>query len=175
MKNIRKYVSVIITVILLAFVTSIGIYNIINNKKFFDASITALLTIVIAIIFSYWFTQIKSDKRKRSEKIDSMLYKIQSIISDPGFLSVETDEICRKNLIAHRSVGNKITYLKKICEDGSDVKVKVLELETEFGRFREFYGDHYCDKEYMKKSEKELLNYVTKIDDKADEIHTLIL
>lgn len=175
MRNIRKYVSVIITVILLAFVISIGIYNVINNKKFFDASITALLTIVIAIIFSYWFTQIKSDKRKRSEKIDSMLYKIQSIISDPGFLSVETDEICRKNLIAHRSVGNKITYLKKICEDGSDVKAKVLELEEEFGRFREFYGDHYCDKEYMKKSEKELLNYVTKIDDKADEIHTLIL
>ena len=79
MRNIRKYVSVIITVILLAFVTSIGIYNVINNKKFFDASITALLTIVIAIIFSYWFTQIKSDKRKRSEKIDSMLYKMQSI------------------------------------------------------------------------------------------------
>lgn len=175
MRNIRKFSSKILTGILLIIALCIGIYNAKKNDGFLNASITELLTIIIAIIFSYWFVQIKSDKRKKNEKIDTMIYKIQSIVSDPEFLSVETDQICRKNLIAHRSVGNKITYLKKICEDDSDIKVKVLELENEFNGFREFYGNHYCDKQYMSKSEKDLLNYVTKIDDKADEIHTLTL
>ena len=175
MSIMRKHASKIITAILLLLIFVLCIYNFVSNPDFLDASVSALMTITIAIIFSYWFAQIKSDKRKRNEKIDTLLYKIQEIVGNSDFISAETEEVCRKNLISHRSIANKITCIKIACEDDKCIKDKVSQLEDEFKRFREFYGNHYTQKDYMKDSEKDLLNYITIIDDKADEIHIMLL
>lgn len=171
----RKHASKISTAVLLLLIVGLCIYNLVNNPNFLDTSFTALITIAIALIFSYWFTQIKNDKRKRNEKIDTLLYKIQEIVRNLDFISADTDEVCRKNLISHRSIANKIKYIKIACEDDKNIQEKVSQLEDEFKRFREFYGNHYAQKDYMKDSIKDLLNYITIIDDKADEIHIMLL
>ena len=175
MTSVKKHAGKIITAILLIAIFILCLYNFCNNPDFLEASATALITIAVAIIFSYWLTQIKSDKRKRNEKIDKLLYKIQEIVGNPDFISAETPEVCRKNLISHRSVVNKINCIKIACEEDKRITDKVLQLEDEFKRFREFYGDHYAQKEYMKNSDKDLINYIAKIDDKADEIHIMLL
>lgn len=171
MKFLQKHGNVIITISLVVCIGGLGIYNVINNKLFLKVSASSLLTMFIAVIVSFWLVQLKNDKRKLNDKIDKLVYKIQDIISSSDFTSCETADICRKNLILHRSVANKIEYLKSVCEKDDNIKSSILEIENEFRALREFYSDHYMDEEYMRKSQKEFQNYITKIDDEADKIH----
>lgn len=171
----KEIISIAVTVVLCIIGILLCIYNVLYNDKFFKVSVTSLLTIFIAVIFSYWFVQRKNDKRNKNEKIDKMVYKIQEIVCGSDFISSVNEDMSRKNLIRHRSVANKITYLKDVCGENNEVKSAIIEIEKEFESFREFYGNHYKDQEYMEKSQNELFNYITKIDDKADEIHVMLL
>ena len=150
-------------------------YNVVSNERFFEASITSILTILVALLFSYYFTQQKNDIRKKNEKIDNLIYKIQEIILDSEFIESDNDAISRKNLIKQRSVANKIEYLCNITSTSVELANLVKEIKETFSNYREFYGEHYTDIEYMEKSKKDLLNYVVKIDDLADKIHISLL
>ena len=174
MKNQQKITNMV-GIIFVISIVAIGIYNIFTNSEFWETSITALLTALVAVMFSYLFVQSKNDRVRRNEKIDKLLYKIQDIITEDEFISVDNEEIVRKNLIKHRSVANKILYLEKMSNCDSEIKTNVKELENEFRIFREFYGDHYSDKDYMHKSYKQIYNFIIKIDDLADKIHIQLL
>ena len=165
MKNSRvsKYSLVIVFIICMF---GIIVYNLLNNDKFLETSVTSIISIVIAVVISYVFVQKKTDLRSKKEKIDKLLYKIQDIIGGESFsLSGK-----RENLILHRSISNKLAGLKKIQMD-KDIMKKIEDIEQVFGDFREFYGNHYNDSEYMEKSRIELINYIQRIDDICDEIH----
>lgn len=163
-------VGITIVVILI-----IGICNMICYNKFWETSVSSIITLLIAVVFSYYFTQSKNDIRKKKEKADRLLYKIQDIILEKGFIESDPEEISRVNLIKHRSLANKIECLKKTCKGDDEIYKDIEKLEEEFSRFREFYGEHYKDSEYMLKSQNELQNYVTKMDDIADQIHIKIM
>ena len=145
-----------------------GIYNIINNDDFLKAPLTTMISILVAIVLSYFFTQRKTDDRRKMEKIDNLLYKIQDIILDKEFIVVQDSD-----LIVHRSIANKIKYLKDNAP--CDLKSDVDRLEDIFEDYRLFYGEHYMDKDYMEKSKKDLLNYVMKFDDVCDSLHMRLL
>lgn len=151
------------------------LYNLFNNDTFFSVPVTSLLTVLVAVVFSYWLVQSRNDKRKKNDKLGSLLYKIQDIIQQKEFIESNNEAIQRRNLIKQRSVGNKIEYLKNGCGKDASIKKLVEELEGEFLRFREFYCEHYKDQDYMQKSEKELLNYIIRMDDIADKIHMALL
>lgn len=107
MKKFLKGVSIIA---FFGVILKIGIYNYRNNVKFFEASFTSLVTIIVAVVVSFLFVQLKTDKRRQNEKIDELIYKIQGYITEESF--VMGGEHSRKNLILHRSIINKIRYLK---------------------------------------------------------------
>ena len=79
MKNSRvsKYSLVIVFIICMF---GIIVYNLLNNDKFLETSVTSIISIVIAVVISYVFVQKKTDLRRKNEKIDKLLYKIQDII-----------------------------------------------------------------------------------------------
>lgn len=145
-----------------------GIYNFCTNPQFLTASLTSIVTIAIALIVSYFLVQRKTDDRRKREKIDRLLYKIQDTILDKDFLEINTTD-----LITHRSVANKIEYLEDNVT--GDIKKKISRIKELFEEYREFYSNHYTDKEYMEKSLKELTNYVARIDDLCDEVHLMLL
>lgn len=143
---------------------ALGTYNIVFNKDFFKTPLTTLVSVLVAIILSYYLTQRKVDDRRRKEKIDQLLYKIQGIVLEDNFIIVQDTD-----LILHRSVANKIQYLEKNIPN--EIRDDVNRLANIFKDYRYFYGEHYKDDDYMKKSKKDLLNYITKIDDICDSIH----
>lgn len=148
-------------------------YNLVNNQKFFEASFTTIVSIVIAVVVSYCFVQRKNDERRKKEKLDKLVYKIQSMILDDEIASVDSEEIIRKNFIRHRSLGNKIQYLKDYKTES--IEEYVEKLEDNFKQFREFYSDHHKEKEYMINSVKEIANFKARIDDTCDKIHMILM
>lgn len=163
------------TIILVVFIVIVGVYNSINNKDFFETSVAPLLTALIAVLFSYMFVQRKNDRIRKNEKIDKLLYRIQEIIADNDFISSDNDIISRKNLLQHRSIANKISYIEEAGKGNKKIEVDIQKLKEEFERFREFYGNHYTDTQYIRKSYNELRNYIIKMDDISDKIHISLL
>lgn len=171
----RKVFEIIGWIVVILVFTSLFFYNLINNDTFFSAPFTSLMTVGVALFVSYGLVQSRNNRRKKSDKLSNLLYKIQGIIRQEEFVESQSERIQRRNLIMQRSVGNKIEYLKKGCEKDTSLKKLVEQMEEEFLRFREFYGEHYKDQDYMRKSEKELMNFIVKMDDIADKIHIELL
>jgi len=146
----------------------LGIYNISFNEDFFKTPLTTMISVLVAIIVSYYFTQRKVDDRRKKEKIDQLLYKIQGIILDSQFIEVKDTD-----LIVHRSIANKIQYLEMNIPD--EMRGDINRLADIFKDYRFFYGEHYKDDDYMNRFKKDLLNYITKIDDVCDNIHMKLL
>lgn len=168
-----KYLGNIISGIAFIVILGIAIYNGFNNSDFWEISIGPVITLLIAIILSYYLTQRKNDKTHVNEKIDHLVYKIQDTILEDTFLSAENEQIQRTNLINHKIIANKINQLKEICKDQKVIE-NLTHIEREFSELREFYGEHYKDTEYMKKSDAQLKNYVAQIDNYCDAIHILL-
>lgn len=157
------------SIVFLTVCTGLCTYNLFYNNEFFETSFTTIISIIIAVMVSYFLTQKKTDDRRKSEKIDKLLYKIQEIICDEKFTVVK-----EQDLIIHRSVANKIVYLKdNITDEG--MKGLINRMEEIFEEYRDFYSNHYKDTEYMEKSTKELANYVSRMDDLCDEIHMKLM
>ena len=134
-----------------------------------EANFTTLVSIVIAVLISYFFVQHRTDERRKQEKIDKLLYKIQDTILDEKFLTIKDED-----LIIQRSIVNKIGYIKENIKNDK-IKEDIDRIEDLFSQYREFYGNHYSDSEYMKKSNKELQNYISRIDDTCDHLHMKLL
>ncbi|WP_313583322.1 hypothetical protein [Lacrimispora sp.] len=164
-----KIFSVLTVLLFIIIVLVLIFYNLKNNVDFFKTPLSTIISLVIAIIVSYYFVQKKTDDRRKKEKIDRLLYKIQDLIADEAFLSVESDEIIRKNHILHRSVGNKLKYVNENVDGLFANEMKKIS-ET-FEEMREFYGNHYNDPDYVNKSVKEITNFKSIIDDNCDKIH----
>jgi hypothetical protein len=77
-----------------------------------------------------------------------------------------------------RTIINRIIIMKELAENikySSDVEKNIEELENEFKRYREFYGEHYTSKEYMKESINDIHNYVNKMDSLCDRIYAFLM
>lgn len=165
MKIIKKIGVAILSICFIV----LCIYNIFCNKDFFETSITAVISILVAIIVSYVLVQHKTDERRKKEKIDNLLYKIEKILQKEDFLVVKEGD-----LILQRSISNKICFLENYVEN-IDIKTDITRMKEYFDQYREFYGNHYKDNTYMEKSKNELMNYISRIDDICDSIHMKLL
>lgn len=168
----KKFIKPIGVVVFLGVIIGLGAYNLKNNCKFFEASFTTLATLVIAVIVSFLLVQWKTDQRRQHEKIDDLLYKIQSYMNPESF--VMGGERARENLIQHRSIANKIRCIKgqKLNKEIFD---EVKKIESNFKKLRSMYGDCYTNDEKLKENYPALKNYVLLIDDSCDKIHMMLL
>ena len=173
MKKNSLFLSLGIIILFIIVISGLVYYNIKNNTEFFETSFSTVMSMVIAVVVSYYFVQKKTDNRRKKEKVDKLLYKIQEVIIDENFLSVENEEIIRKNLILHRSIANKLKYVNDNIDDSFNEDMKKIS-ET-FEKLREFYGDHFNDSDYIKKSVKEITNFKSIIDDNCDNIHMKLI
>lgn len=165
---IKKNLGHIVLGVFVLACIALGVYNFKNNVDFLKAPLSTIMSILIAVIVSYLFVQKKTDDRRKREKIDKLLYKIQDLISVSDFTDVKEGD-----LILHRSIANKIEFLENNTED--NLKEEAKKLKETFNSYRDFYGNHYADADYMSKSKVELMNYIKLIDDTCDKMHMKLL
>ena len=144
------------------------IINALRNPDFIKMSLYNVLTLYIAIIIAYYFSQSKNDERKRKEKLEEIISKIQSsVTSEEAYITEETtkDEIT----MFQRNLSQKITVLSSFA-----IKYKIEEetkyIYDRFYEYKDFIGDHLTDMPFLQKSRIDLKKWLDLIDNKCDEI-----
>lgn len=128
---------------------------------------------LFVVFVSFYLVQRKNDRRKKIEKIEQIVSKIQEIINDPSIYSVSAEESKQKALMLHRTCSNKINLLRD-TEMSDEENKCILNISDEFRRIREFIGEHLEDQGYIDKSKTTITNYIVKIDDLCDTLQLLL-
>lgn len=153
----RKSVSIgkwILSVLLaIAFVVFV-IYNIINNDEFWNASAVNIITILIAIVISYFFVQRKSDLRKQKDILLNLINGLQLQISSEKAYNF-TNQTGEEILMRKRDISNKIHILSEI-QDAFSLHDEVKFVCDKFDEYEKLISDHISDLEYLVKSQNEL-------------------
>lgn len=153
----RKSVSIgkWILIVLLAIAFGVFIiYNIINNDEFWNASAVNIITILIAIVISYFFVQRKSDLRKQKDILLNLINGLQLQISSEKAYNF-TGQTGEEILMRKRDISNKIHILSEI-QDAFSLQDEVKFVCDKFDEYEKLISDHISDLEYLAKSQNEL-------------------
>ena len=81
LKKIVKVISIILTIVCITSLIYTVIFNLKENCScFFRANISEVVTIVFAVIFAYYYVELRNDGRKQKEVIENNVKKIQQYI-----------------------------------------------------------------------------------------------
>lgn len=130
------------------------LYNIGHNEEFWNASAVNIITILIAVVISYFLVQRKSDRRKQKEILLDLINKLRLLIDSEeacDFTGQSREEILMRN----RDISNKVQILTNIqTVFGIEDDMKFIQEKAE--EYLSLVGDHSMDLEYLVKSKKEL-------------------
>ena len=96
----------------------IGIHNYRTNENFWEMQFSSVMTLLVAVLISYLFTQRRNDRRKQKEILLKLLELIQAVTENPTSYTIspvkENWEQERQNiLMVKRRLSNHIRMLKK--------------------------------------------------------------
>lgn len=130
------------------------LYNIRYNEEFWSASAVNIITILIAVVISYFLVQRKSDRRKQKEILLDLINKLRLLIDSEetyDFTGQSREEIMMRN----RDISNKVQILTNLqTVFGIEEDMKFIQEKTE--EYLSLVGDHSMDLDYLIKSKKEL-------------------
>lgn len=163
----RKNVILLIASILI--LSPLVIYNIKCNSEFFKVPISSIITIIIALVFTYYFSQKKNDERKKKDAIYNCLEKMQELLSKKELIEIKNEDDQKENSMTIRNLRNRIDCLKGIVLNDSFNK-GIEEIDKNLNEYKTFIGDYISDIEYLIKSRTQLLRYINLIDSKTQEL-----
>ena len=150
----RSWLSYILLFLFICLIFVWVFYNIKNNTNFWQASAANVITIVIAVLISFYLVQKKTDRRKQKDILLDLILKLRLQLESEetfDFSGQEQAEITMRN----RDIGNKIQILKRTADlFGTQDDVKFI--EEHFEEYRQLIDDHFPDLEYLSKSKTEL-------------------
>lgn len=169
MKEKTKKVIIVLFVIfiLVAIVAYLQIeFN--ANTDFWKINISETLTVIVAVVFTYYFCELENNERIIKKKIEEVLNDIQNTIIDkcdinPGTLS-KNEKL--KNL---KYINNKILILEKLVDE--DLKDDIKYVKEEYQKYKNFISQNINEpKEYFERDERMILikNYLDNMDNKID-------
>ncbi len=155
--------------IMLLVVFVLGVYNCIKNPEFWTMSMANILTIVVAVIFTYYMTQKTNDIRRKKDIVGKILDRLYVLISDPRMCRINSSEDVDFVKINVRTISNKISCLKEMAKE-LQYEEEVRQMEETFSLYEDFISDHIDDLPYLEKSGRELNNKIALLDNKCDMI-----
>lgn len=171
-KILQKILSIAVIVISVAVIVGLVIlciYNWCVNKSFFEMSISNIITFLIAIVFSYYYSQRNSDKRKRKEIVEKNINKLQNLINDSILYNLNeevrnNDSQLRMNI---RKISNHISNLKEF-EKEFCFEDKMKEIQEKFDTYKEEVDTIFENKDYKDGDLNKLKKNLSLIDDKLE-------
>lgn len=112
------------------------IYNLLNNDKFFEASLMQILTLFVAIFISYFLVQQKNDNRRKVDFINRTLHEVMLLLEDEKLL----DSDRKKTLVIQKSIANRLQAIEK--NSFKEIKQDMDYVVKEFEEIRELYSNH---------------------------------
>ena len=119
--------------IAIGYVVFVG-WNILNNQNFWEASATNCVTILIAVIISYYLVQKRNDRRKQKDIILDLLLSMQSQI-DAETMYIFNKQGREEILMRNRGIANRIHILEQV-KDEHCIKSEVDFIAEKFDEYR---------------------------------------
>lgn len=140
------------------------VYNVVKNSDFWEASAVNIITILIAIVISYFFVQRKSDLRKQKDILLSLINGFQLQITSEKAYDF-TGQTGEEILMRKRDISNKLHILSEL-QDNFSIQTEVKFLNEKFDEYDQLISDHIADLDYLVKSKNELRRPLDLINDK---------
>ena len=153
-KNVPTAVKWSLTLLFTAALVVFVLYNIKHNDKFWEASAVNVITILIAVVISYFFVQKRNDRRKQMDILLELISRLQLQISSEkayDFTGQTREEIMMRN----RDINNKVQILTEVGESFL-LKEDMKFVRQKTDEYLALIGDHSTDLDYLIKSKKEL-------------------
>lgn len=159
--------------VLLVLVITVGLgglilYNIKTNPSFWETSVSSCITIIIALVFSYWLVQRKNDLRKQKEILASLLFDLRTQFEKEDMYDLSQMSPSSINM-RNRDISNKIGILDSVKEEFS-IAADVDFIYEKFDEYKELIGNHINDSGYLQNSSFELKRPIMLISTKLFEI-----
>lgn len=139
-----------------------------NLDEFLSVNIFNLLTLLVALVFTYYFNQQKQTHRRFHDSAVKVLESIQKIIEN-DFICKGFNEHSIKELIqSMRIVRNKLAVLKKV-EKNLNISTEIEYLDNNFNNYKNIIDNHISDYDYLEKSADDLNNFTSLLDSKITE------
>lgn len=134
-----------------------------NERSFFTAGLTDLITILLGLIITFFITEKLTDQRRRNDCIEHIIVEIESFVTeDKNF------EIDKCTYIKQGSCANRIKYLKDA--GFADIKEDIEFIETNFQNIRDLYSNHNQNEESLKSVKVDIDRHRINIVDKCSKI-----
>lgn len=167
----KKNIKEIILLIFIGTVLFSVYYNIkcINNSDFMKTSFTSCLTLIIAIVVSYYFVKRNQDERNQKEIYLHLIEETKKIIKDGDLVRIKDDTDINLILMKKRDLNNCVALLNRYAHK-FEVEKEMVFVKDKLKEYAEIIGNHQGDVEYLTKSEIELRRPIELIDNKLEEI-----
>lgn len=129
-------------------------YNYTSNTSFWDASAVDCITILIAVIISYYFVQKQNDYQKQKDIVLDIILKTQALVEQKVMYDLSGQD---KDAITMRTrdLNNRIHILETLKGDFNIAK-DVEFVRKHFDEYNTLIGDHINSIDYLLQSQKEL-------------------
>ncbi len=164
MKNSKMlFCFVVVIVAALSFLMG---YNINQNTQFLNISASVIINVLVAAGITFYFTQRKHDERKQKEIVATIILRLQTYLDKECAYKIEDTN---NTLMNNRAINNSIAALKA-CGEYKKYKSGLDYIENQFKHYKNLFGNHKHDLEYLKKSEPEFSRFTTNMSSKLEKI-----
>lgn len=159
------FVLVVIVVTTLTAILSLKF----ESNKFFDLTLTNVITYSISIYVAYYLVQERTDNRAQKQNATDLILRLQKIVNgeDPELYSNNSNSTKVRN--HQRIISNKITILCKYCEELGFHEEKEY-LFQQLSSYKILVDEHQEDPDYLSKSHSQIKKAFSNIDQCCDTI-----
>ena len=161
-------VFVLLVLVIIVGLGGLILYNIKTNPSFWETSVSSCITIIIALVFSYWLVQRKNDLRKQKEILASLLFDLRTQFEKEDMYDLSQMSPNSINM-RNRDISNKIGILDSVKEEFS-IAADVDFIYEKFDEYKELIGNHINDPGSLQNSSFELKRPIMLISTKLFEI-----
>lgn len=167
----RRYLFIILCLpaILVAY-SAIYALNHGNLLSYFYIPLYSAINIIIAIVFAYYLTQYNQERRQLRETVCTIIHTIINIFNDECMYNIIDQKCLDKVRIAQRSVSNRLALLQK-AQDKFLISEDVTYVKEQMDGYWNLISYHLDDFDYLRKSNKELYNYIANISDRLESVN----
>ncbi len=166
MKKLRSFGLILF----IAFIVGLAIYNIITNQKsFFTFPIKDLITVLMAIIVSYYLSHKKNDKRKLKEEADDVVEKIQKITIILRDCDIMDAEMQPKILVLIKNIKSKFMILDAVA-DKVGIAEEIAYCLDKLEKYEKLLASEPTNRQGLLALQAKAYDYLSDIDNHLDEV-----
>lgn len=141
---------------------------------FFAVPLYAIINIIVAIVFAYYFVQSKTDNRKKKEIVESIINKTVDLIENPKMRTISVDKAggeadVNNIMIIQRRVFNRLALLSEY-QNALKFEKNLTHAQENFQAYWDIISEHKNDYVHLNKTGKDLHRYLAVVADSLERI-----